>query len=71
VNSQDVSGRNQAQFLGQGLGVGVRGNLEADWYAFAMFLGQRFETLKTLVLGPPDFVPKLTLIVFSWREIRV
>jgi hypothetical protein len=32
----------------------------AEWYAFAMLSGQSFETLEASILGPSDFVSKLT-----------
>jgi hypothetical protein len=60
VNSQDVWRRNQAQFLGQGSGTGCERDPGGEWCAFAMFSRQSFETLEALILGPSDFVPKLT-----------
>ena len=61
LNSQDVKLRNQAQCLGQGFGTGRGRHPTAGRCAFAMFSGQSFETQESLILGPADFVPKLTL----------
>jgi hypothetical protein len=60
MNSQDVGRRNQAHFLGLGFGTGRERDPGAEWYAFAMLSGQSFETLEASILGPSDFVPKLT-----------
>lgn len=56
-----VSGRNQAPISEQGFGTGARGDPKADWYAVAMFSGQSSETSDALILGPSEFVPKLTV----------
>jgi hypothetical protein len=50
VNSRDVRGRNQAQFLGNGSGTGRERDPGAEWCAFAMFSGQSFEMLESLIL---------------------
>jgi hypothetical protein len=41
-------------------GIGGGADPDADCYAVAIFSGQSFETLEGLILGPSDFVPKLT-----------
>jgi hypothetical protein len=48
----------RAQFLGLGFGTGRERDPGAEWCAFAMLSGQRFE-LETSILGPSDFVPNL------------
>jgi hypothetical protein len=60
MNSQEVRRRNQPQVSGQSFGTGRERDPGAEWCAFGMSLGTSFETLEALVLGPSNFVPKLT-----------
>ena len=61
MNSQNVAQRPVPVF-----GTGRECDPGAEWYAFAMLFGKSFETLDASILGPSDFVPKLTL----WETSR-
>src|SRR5580700_10454345 len=74
TNQPDEFAGRWAQKLGPVFGplfeTGRERDPGAEWYAFAMLSGKSFETLDASILGPSDFVPKLTLCETSRGAFR-